>query len=86
MAGHMHMSASTGGSTNGEYKKIVLWICTIAALGGLLFGLDQGFIANSLETIEKVYHLGVKVVSNTLQFWQQAVLSVRCYLVFLHAY
>jgi SP family galactose:H+ symporter-like MFS transporter len=60
MAGHMHMSASTGGSTNGEYKKIVLWICTIAALGGLLFGLDQGFIANSLETIEKVYHLGVE--------------------------
>lgn len=46
-------------STNGEYKKIVYWVCIVAALGGLLFGLDQGFIANSLETIDKVYQLGV---------------------------
>ncbi len=44
---------------SGEYKKIVIWICTIAALGGLLFGLDQGFIANSLPVIEGVYHLDV---------------------------
>ncbi len=57
-AGHMHMS--NGSAVSGEYKKIVYWICTIAALGGLLFGLDQGFIANSLETIEKVYFLGVE--------------------------
>lgn len=42
-----------------EYKKIVYLICLIAALGGLLFGLDQGFISNSLEQIEKVYHLSV---------------------------
>lgn len=57
-AGHMQMS--NGSAVSGEYKKIVYWICTIAALGGLLFGLDQGFIANSLETIEKVYFLGVE--------------------------
>ena len=43
-----------------EYKKIVFLICTIASLGGLLFGLDQGFIANSLPIIENVYHLGVE--------------------------
>ena len=46
-------------SKAGNYKMIVYFICLIAALGGLLFGLDQGFIANSLETIEGVYHLGV---------------------------
>ena len=48
------------GATNAEYHKVVIWICAIAALGGLLFGLDQGFIANSLQTIEKVYSLDVK--------------------------
>ena len=42
------------------YKTIVFLVCIIAALGGLLFGLDQGFIANSLPTIEKVYHIGVE--------------------------
>jgi len=42
-----------------SYKSIVYFICLIAALGGLLFGLDQGFIANSLGSIEAVYHLGV---------------------------
>lgn len=40
-----------------NYKVIVYFICLVAALGGLLFGLDQGFIANSLETIKGVYHL-----------------------------
>ncbi len=39
------------------YKIIVYWICIIAALGGMLFGLDQGFIANALPTIEHVYGL-----------------------------
>ena len=39
------------------YKGIVFWICGIAALGGLLFGLDQGFIANALPTIDEVYKL-----------------------------
>ena len=48
------------GITHGAYHRIVIWICAIAALGGLLFGLDQGFIANSLLTIEKVYGLDVK--------------------------
>ncbi|MDQ5920886.1 MAG: transporter, family, galactose:H+ symporter, partial [Pseudomonadota bacterium] len=41
-----------------QTKRIVIWICLTAALGGLLFGLDQGFIANSLESIKNVYHLG----------------------------
>jgi SP family galactose:H+ symporter-like MFS transporter len=34
-------------------------VCLISALGGLLFGLDQGFIANSLATIEKLYGLSL---------------------------
>lgn len=60
-AGNFNISGGGNHSTtSAEYKKIVYWVCTIAALGGLLFGLDQGFIANSLETIEKVYHLGVE--------------------------
>lgn len=41
----------------GEYKTIVYIICLSAALGGLLFGLDQGFIANSVETIKSQYGL-----------------------------
>ncbi|HBM16785.1 MAG TPA: sugar porter family MFS transporter [Lentisphaeria bacterium] len=44
----------------GSFKGIVYVICIIAATGGLLFGLDQGFIANSLDTIDGVYKLGVK--------------------------
>jgi SP family galactose:H+ symporter-like MFS transporter len=48
------------GAKSGGYKTIVYVICAVAALGGLLFGLDQGFIANSLETIERHYHLGVQ--------------------------
>ncbi len=47
------------GSNSGGYKRIVYIICAVAALGGLLFGLDQGFIANSLTTIDAQYHLGV---------------------------
>ena len=39
------------------YKGIVYWICIVASLGGLLFGLDQGFIANALPTINEVYGL-----------------------------
>jgi SP family galactose:H+ symporter-like MFS transporter len=42
-----------------RYKTMVYFICLVAALGGLLFGLDQGFVANSLETIKTVYHLDV---------------------------
>lgn len=55
---------SVSGNSNvtpggGDFKKIVFWISAIAALGGLLFGLDQGFIANSLDTISGVYQLDV---------------------------
>src|SRR5579862_4437379 len=46
-------------TSKGQYKAIVLVICSVAALGGLLFGLDQGFIANSLETLTEHYHLTV---------------------------
>ena len=54
--------AQTGlvGEKSGGYKTIVYVICSVAALGGLLFGLDQGFIANSLATIQQHYHFGVE--------------------------
>ena len=52
--------AGAVGAKSGGYKTIVYIICSVAALGGLLFGLDQGFIANSLETIQRHYHLGVQ--------------------------
>ncbi len=52
--------AELSGGKSGGYKTIVYVICSVAALGGLLFGLDQGFIANSLETIEGHYHLGIQ--------------------------
>jgi SP family galactose:H+ symporter-like MFS transporter len=45
---------------SGSYKTIVYVICSVAALGGLLFGLDQGFIANSLETIQQHYNFGIQ--------------------------
>jgi SP family galactose:H+ symporter-like MFS transporter len=41
------------------YKTIVYIICMVAALGGLLFGLDQGFIANSLDTLTQHYQFAV---------------------------
>src|SRR5262249_9702047 len=44
----------------GNYKLIVYFICLVGALGGLLFGLDQGFIANALETIKATYHLDIR--------------------------
>jgi len=44
----------------GDHKKIVYFICLVGALGGLLFGLDQGFIANSLDTVKAIYHLDTK--------------------------
>ncbi len=56
----MSQSAMAATKSSGGYKKIVYMICAVAALGGLLFGLDQGFIANSLETIERHYHFGVQ--------------------------
>jgi SP family galactose:H+ symporter-like MFS transporter len=48
------------GAKSGGYKTIVYVISSVAALGGLLFGLDQGFIANSLGTIQQHYHFGVQ--------------------------
>jgi SP family galactose:H+ symporter-like MFS transporter len=44
----------------GGYKRIVYVISMVAALGGLLFGLDQGFIANSLATLTEHYKFGVQ--------------------------
>jgi len=41
------------------FKGTVYWICIVASLGGLLFGLDQGFIANALPTVDKVYGLNI---------------------------
>jgi SP family galactose:H+ symporter-like MFS transporter len=52
MKEHTHVSPGRSG-----YKTIVYFICIIGALGGLLFGLDQGFIANALEGIKHVYSL-----------------------------
>lgn len=52
--------AALAGMKPGGYKRIVYLICAVAALGGLLFGLDQGFIANSLETIQRHYHFGTQ--------------------------
>lgn len=48
----------------GGYKTIVYVICSVAALGGLLFGLDQGFIANSLSTLTEHYDLTVSNQEN----------------------
>ncbi|WP_119342762.1 sugar porter family MFS transporter [Facilibium subflavum] len=49
---------------NTQYQRIVYMICLIGALGGLLFGLDQGFIANSLSTIDHVYTLNISQGEN----------------------
>jgi MFS transporter, SP family, galactose:H+ symporter len=51
---------SGNGAQTGGYKTIVYVICSVAALGGLLFGLDQGFIANSLGTLTQHYQFGVQ--------------------------
>ncbi|BCD91632.1 hypothetical protein fh0823_17710 [Francisella halioticida] len=40
-----------------EYRRIVYLIAIIAALGGLLFGLDQGFVATALKSIKTAYSL-----------------------------
>src|ERR1700733_8522455 len=53
-------AAPIGSVEQGGYKLIVYFICLVGALGGLLFGLDQGFIANSLETIKFVYNLNTQ--------------------------
>ena len=38
-----------------EAKTKVFWVCFISSLGGLLFGLDQGFINGSLGFIQKTF-------------------------------
>ncbi len=43
-----------------NYKSIVYVICIIGALGGLLFGLDQGFIANAFNSIKVAYDLSTQ--------------------------
>lgn len=40
---------------NANAKKRVFWICVFASLGGLLFGLDQGFINGSLVYIQRTF-------------------------------
>ncbi len=50
--------AQEAAETHG-YKGIVYFICTVAAQGGLLFGLDQGFIANALATLTEHYKLTI---------------------------
>ncbi len=59
MNGEIYSNKQVGG-----YKSIVYFICLVGALGGLLFGLDQGFIANSLDTIKSVYHLNTQGAEN----------------------
>ena len=54
----MGSDSGSGGQAHG-YKTIVYIICMVAALGGLLFGLDQGFIANSLDTLTVQYLFAV---------------------------
>ncbi len=61
------MVAESANNNNGQlggYKTIVYVICSVAALGGLLFGLDQGFIANSLVTLTSHYGLSVSDQEN----------------------
>ena len=47
-----------------EYRKVVIYISIVAALGGLLFGLDQGFIANAGETLNRLYGLNTASAGN----------------------
>jgi SP family galactose:H+ symporter-like MFS transporter len=54
------MVQDSGSGVAHGYKTIVYVICMVAALGGLLFGLDQGFIANSLATLTQHYKFGVE--------------------------
>ncbi|MDR0310006.1 MAG: MFS transporter, partial [Acidobacteriota bacterium] len=54
----MEQSAGTTLQARG-YKTIVFVICIVAALGGLLFGLDQGFINNALSVLTEHYGLDV---------------------------
>jgi len=44
---------------NSKAIRIVKWACVIAGLGGLLFGLDQGFINGALPYIQKDMHLSL---------------------------
>jgi hypothetical protein len=42
-------------AVNTKARTRVFWVCVLASLGGLLFGLDQGFINGSLGFIQKTF-------------------------------
>ncbi|QSH41515.1 sugar porter family MFS transporter [Lentisphaerota bacterium ZTH] len=46
-------------SMNKNARKIIIRACIFAGLGGLLFGLDQGFINGSLSFIKEEMHLSL---------------------------
>lgn len=50
-------NASPAWSPRMRTKPQVIWICLLAALAGLLFGLDIGVISGALPLIAKEYHL-----------------------------
>ena len=70
--------AEVVGAKSGGYKTIVYVICSVAALGGLLFGLDQGFIANSLATIQQHYTSASRAGRATRPSWRPAASSALC--------
>ena len=88
------MSTTTIGSTKVEsnsQKGIVYLIALIAALGGLLFGLDQGFVANALSTISAHYNLSLRcfcfiktlilsrflsIIDNKDEFWRRILFNI----------
>jgi hypothetical protein len=87
MASEMNVSSGGIGTVvpehNGKYKTIVYVICTIAALGGLLFGLDQGFIANALNTIGHITLLTLQVQKAIPQYSLQVALLEHCFREYL---
>ncbi len=61
---HLRENTAQQPHVNKQYKFIVYQICIVAALGGLLFGLDQGFIANAFTTIQSHYSLTLQQIEN----------------------
>lgn len=43
--------------SRGKKRPQIIWICLLAALAGLLFGLDIGVISGALPLIAKEYNL-----------------------------
>lgn len=50
-------SALPASAVKNKTRPQVIWICLLAALAGLLFGLDIGVISGALPLIAKEYHL-----------------------------